>query len=501
MRRGFVYDGRMSIADWIKAALARSEDWRAELGRLRATAEPGARTYDLAVAHDLIEPDITLALSLYVDAWRAGVGQARDPALAVARELRAFVTVAEILAGDGTAEGFVGAAHAQMDAGLPERAVELFARGKAADRPEARACSERVTAEKLIDACLDKARGPQAAAAFLQAARIARVAKPERRAAVLRAAVRACPRDEELARMYDDVVLEGGVADDILARQRARLESSQGAEWVERMRTAASELLARNIHPGLALRMLRTSLEHAYQAKQPVRRHIAAWELLVVGARDSGAMVSLAPLLAQALRAPLPKLEALYVARLGLEVAWREARDELAAQPYVAALLDAVPGHPLASAFLAEAFPEPVDEPVMPTVTFKIPVMRPRRPSREMMREASPVVTEKETRADAVSRSPRKVVPVDVVIELPTGGFFSAVLRDLSASGAFVASKRPLEVGTTVALEIRLPSSTGLAQLDHRCDAKIVRRTDLGFGLQFVNASQELVDGISALVA
>src|SRR5205085_276639 len=102
-------------------------------------------------------------------------------------------------------------------------------------------------------------------------------------------------------------------------------------------------------------------------------------------------------------------------------------KDPLAAQPYVAALLDAVPGHPLAAAFLAEAFPvapdepiaieDPDREPVMPTVTFRIPTIVARAPSVELMREASPIPAPRVDPPDAAPRSPRKVVPVDVVVE------------------------------------------------------------------------------------
>jgi hypothetical protein len=164
-------------------------------------------------------------------------------------------------------------------------------------------------------------------------------------------------------------------------------------------------------------------------------------------------------------------------------------------------LLDVIPGHPLAGAFLAETFPEPPPvepEPVLPTVTFKTPAIA-RVPSAELRRDASPIPAEPPLRPDAASRSPRRVMPVDVVVELPTGAFFSAVLRDLSTTGAFVTTKRAIEIGTVVSLEIRLPSVLRLAERQLRCDARIVRRTDVGCGLAFVNPPAELTAGIAAL--
>jgi hypothetical protein len=96
-------------------------------------------------------------------------------------------------------------------------------------------------------------------------------------------------------------------------------------------------------------------------------------------------------------------------------------------------------------------------------------------------------------------RAPRKVVPVDVVVELPSGSFFSTVVRDLSTSGAFVVTKRDLEIGTIVSLELRVPAPGVVAPSSHRVNAKIVRRTELGYGLAFVGPSRELVTAIGKI--
>jgi hypothetical protein len=134
----------------------------------------------------------------------------------------------------------------------------------------------------------------------------------------------------------------------------------------------------------------------------------------------------------------------------------------------------------------------------MPTVTFRIPVIS-RVTSADLRRDASPIPTEPPLRADASSRSPRKVVPVDVVVELPTGAFFTTVIRDLSTTGAFITTKRAIEVGTMVSLEIRLPSVLRLAERQLRCEARVVRRTELGVGLAFVDPPADLTAGIAAL--
>jgi hypothetical protein len=536
----------VEIAAWIHAALSRADDWCAELEQLRTlvAAEPRspsrtARTLELADATEHIQPDRSRALALYLSAWRDGELAARGHVLDLARELRAYVTLAEIAAADHEdtkdPEALVAAGRALIDADLMERAAQTFIRA-AEQHPslaDAIANSPRlldvrtsialtrfakVDPEREIDACMAKARDARdgGAAYFLQAARIARLTKLGRRAAILGLAAKSAPNDREIVRMFEDVLLDSGSADDFLAYHRRRLEATQGgADWVECVRDAACELVLRNVHPGLGLRMLRTSIEHAYANKIPggVRRHLAAWELLVANAKETRSTISLAAMLADGLRADLPPLDALYIARRGLEVAWKDAGDPLAAQPYVAKLLDAVPGHPLASAFLSEAFPDaPVAledvpepelerEPVMPTVTFRIPtIAAARTPSVELKRDASPIPAPPVEPPDATSRSPRKVVPVDVVVELPTGAFFSAVLRDLSTSGAFVNSKRTLEVGIVVTLEMRLPGAKGLTERNFRIDARIARKTDLGYGLAFVDPPPELVAGIKLLV-
>jgi PilZ domain len=514
----------MALAVWIRAALSRSDQWCVELERLRVAlaAEPAGaqkieRTLDLAEATEHVEPDRTKALALYLSAWRAGHVGARSSVVALARELRAYMTVAEVALADHAdtkdPESLVTAGRAYVDAGLFERATEIFVDAAAQHASLASAITtaprladvkvavakarfQKVDPEREIDGCMARAQqaGDAAAPWYLQAARIARLSKLERYGVILGLAARQCPNDEEIARLFEDTLLDSRSAEDFLVYHRRRLEAVQGEDaWVECVRAAACELVLRNVHPGLGLRMLRTSIEHAYNAKltDGMRRHIAAWELLVAAAKTSSSTVSLAPLVADGLRAELAPDDAIYIARLGLEIAWRDAKDTVAAQPYAAALLDRVPGHPLAAEFLGEIMPAPPAEPVLPRVTFRIPVIK---------RDVSPIPAPPTPPPDATSRAKRMVVPVDVVIELPTGGFFSAMLRDLSASGAFVTTKRALEVGTVVSLEIRLPGSRVLSEQNFRIDARIARRTELGWGLAFIAPPPELVAGITALV-
>ena len=526
----------MQLPLWIRTALCRTDNWCAELERLRraVTAEPRGeatieRTVELAQASEHIDPDRGRALALYLAAWRAGHIGSRARVLIIARELRGYVTVAEVALDDHRVSGdpdcLVDAGRAFFDAGLLERAAETFARASEQRSPTASAITESVRLvdvrtllalsrhehidpEREIAACMTRAQQARedSGPLYLQAVRIARAAGMEASIiTILDAAARRCPDDEEVGRLLEDRLLARGNAEEILEHYRKRFEATKGeSQWVECVRAAACELVLRNIHPGLGLRLLRRSLEHAYAARlSGVPRHIAVWELLVAHARSSRATVDLAPLIAAGLAAPISEDDALYLSRLGLEIAWRDARDLIAAQPYAAAVLDRVPGHPLATKFLAEALPDRPPPPllvleapppplaVMPKITFKTTLKIPRI--------EAPIPEPPPPPADATPRAARKVLPVDVVVELPTGAFFSTVVRDLSTSGAFVVTKREIAVGAVVALDLRLPSSATMTESSYRINAKVARRTDLGYGLAFVDASPELVAAIAAI--
>jgi hypothetical protein len=100
--------------------------------------------------------------------------------------------------------------------------------------------------------------------------------------------------------------------------------------------------------------------------------------------------------------------------------------------------------------------------------------------------------------APATLRAPRKVIPIDVVVELETGAFFSTTLRDVSTSGAFLVTKRALEVGTIVTLEMKIPTTGSVVQSSHRVNARIARRTDVGCGLAFIDPSPGFLAAIEA---
>jgi len=555
----------MVLAGWVRERLWRADNWPAELAKLRGLPRTVERTLDLARASDTCDPDRRNALALYVEAWRAGHPGALARARELATELRAHVTIGELALGEHQP---VAAADAYLDAGLPELAYESLKQA-IATRPgegyetlfalvDHRRCDpERAIADRI------------AAGQFVQAVRIAKVANlSDRVGEVIAAAQRANPDDAAIARIVEARLFEANNADRMIEHYRDRFERAPDRiAYVARMRAAAVELLSRDLQPGLALRLLRMSLEQGYVTNLPEPvSHIALWEVLFVNARAQRATRELVPFLVTAMASQVSDDTAVYLARLGLEIVWRDANDTLAAQPYAATLLDYAPDQPLGLAFVREVAPEslagqsqriakplpptvkmtPLDKTAVPTekmpalvrppaaiTTGKIPkleaaaavtlpsteqVKRSPAPPREattgrlallkpptprtttLRRDTSPIPVAPQPAATAPARAPRAVVPIDAVVELPTGEFFTTVLRDVSASGAFIMTKRKLEPGTVVALELRIPIAGSVDQLAFRTDARIARRTEVGCGLAFVEPPEALVVSITATI-
>jgi len=553
----------MLLAVWLRERLWRANDWPAELGRLRSalatetrSSRTIERTLDLARATDECDPDRSVALALYLEAWRAGHPGALARAKQLAVELRAHMTIGELARGENDP---VLAATAYLDAGLPalaleplQQAVAARSRGTADGLETLLALVDhrRCDPEREIADSLDRgarATGAARAHAHVHAVRVARLANlPDRIAAIMTAAARACPDDPAIDALVETRLFEANEADRLVEHYRARFErAATDLAYVERVRAAGVELVSRNLQPGLGLRLLRMSLERAYAAAMPdLVSHVATWELIVANARAQHSTRELVPLIVQAMASPLSDDVAVYLARLGLEIVSQDAKDSLAAQPYAATLLDYVPDHPLAVAFAREVAPAiPTSRiPVIkaPTPTSRIPAIKapssqtpttrmpvigdeqvkrtpaPAKPASisgrlallrpppprttTLSRDTSPIPLAPRPAASAPQRAPRVVVPVDAVVELPSGEFFTTLLRDVSASGAFVVTKRKLEIDAIVSLELRIPIAGSVDQLTFRTDARVARRTDVGCGLAFIAPPPPLVSAIHAAI-
>lgn len=522
----------MEVAGWVVQRLTHASDWSAELARLRHATDSAQRTFDVAVACEHCDPDRGRALALYLAAWRGGVADAAAHATRLARCLRAHVTIAELAL---AAREDLTAAAAFIDAGMRDSAVAPLRRyldGAAPRRAEASALL--ALAEGLpidVDAAINASLASAKPADFVHAARLARSAAQPRLASIVASAARACVDDPDVMVLVEDHLLESSDSTALLEHYRRWFERAPTqTESVERMRAAGCELIARGRQPGLGLRMVRLALETAYSSLLPgVTSQIAAWEVLLAHARSQHSTSELVPLLVQALAAPVAPYEAVYLACVGLTIAWRDAGDTLAAQPYAATLLDFVDDHPLAQAFIRAAglkvtaapessspTPPPAAVAARPNVyaddkgvrrtakmeklshaTNRLALLKPPPPrATSLKRDTNPIpMRPRPPSASPAPRAPRVVVPIDVVVELPSGGFFTTVLRDLSTSGAFVVTKRVLEVGAVLTLDLQLPTA-GLQLQAFQAQARIARRSELGYGIAFIDPDAALVAAI-----
>jgi hypothetical protein len=116
-------------------------------------------------------------------------------------------------------------------------------------------------------------------------------------------------------------------------------------------------------------------------------------------------------------------------------------------------------------------------------------------PPREtpLERDTSPIPAPSRPDKPTAPRAPRRIVPMDALVALPDGTTFSAVLRDVSTTGAFIVTKKLLAIGTTIRLEMKVPMTSTMMQVSHRTNAQIVRCSEIGVGVSFVGAPAELV--------
>ena len=427
---------------------------------------------------------------------------------------------------------------------------------------------------------------------------------------------------EELALLYEDRLLARGKMEELLGFYRTELEVvTTDQEWVEKVRSAATKLVLRGRQPGLALRLLRRSLEHAYVAKlTDVPGHLASWELLLGHARRMKSTIEIMPLVVQALGQTLSDDERVYLSRVGFEVSWRDARDVEAARPYATAVAELVPDHPGVCEFmsnelaaligdgdddllaaLANIGDEPAIEPVatvasappvavapppqpQPQPQPQPPPLPPRAvrpavappppaasapavvPAAAIVTAAPPAIPTVSTaapppippapavprdggarmstptgsaaapkpssgarvvslippaalaalrgsgtqvgvpavpplRAGAAARAARIVVPIDLEVSVAGGPAFAAVARDISTTGLFIATGAELDLQTIITLDLHLPGETALAEARYSVSARVVRRTDAGYGVVLVEPSPALVAAITAVAA
>jgi hypothetical protein len=94
-------------------------------------------------------------------------------------------------------------------------------------------------------------------------------------------------------------------------------------------------------------------------------------------------------------------------------------------------------------------------------------------------------------------RADRLLLPVDVRVD-KSGEIIHVHTRDLSATGFFAVTNAPLEVGTEVTCDVRMPKAGELSGTTFSTRAKIARRDNGGYGFALVEPPQALIDAIAA---
>jgi len=502
----------MALADWIRASLWGHTDWPAALHELaeRVTADStssAARVADLAAATELIDPARERALGLRQLAWRIGSERAElDRAVDLARELgdHAALAAVAVAAFEKTqdAELLVTAAMAFLDGGHAAEAEPLLARAaqllpKAEESKSALAMVMKQTRDPQAEISMwvaraTRATGAEAGRLFMHAARLARIAGLEPiYMRHLQAAFQRGQNPSAVMLIEASLVAERR-ANDLLAFYRARVEAvGSDQRFADIMRAAGTTLARHGVQRGLAVRMLRNSLEAAYRAKLvDVPGHLASWELLIRHARDTRSTRELMPLVVEAMALPLDPDARLYVARFGFDVTWREANDAEAAKPYASAIAELLPADAGLQSYVVTSMPEEhITLPPEPSF-IKLKLRSDRKPG---------LPTTPPIPAQGPRIAQRVVLPADVELMLGAERV-SAIVRDISATGIYIVTERELEVDTTLQLAIDLPAAKGALDVTrYELTARIVRRAFSGYGLVLVDPPAAFVANLATL--
>jgi hypothetical protein len=348
----------MPIASWMLPVLWREHDWCAALERLAGEVRAGTRTpmppaaLALGAAYEYIEPDRRRALASYALAGRDGAARARDLAV----ELGWWGAVARLgaLAGGSPLDE----AEAWWDAGQPELAALVLAGIRAADRG-----ARGGDLEALLDH-RDRARdaasrgkaehGPSAASAFVMAARFARAGgRVAEERDHLEAALAACPDHAIAARQLLALAVTDRDASHVQRFLQLRLEGQGPGAWIDAMRACAIELVATDHHRGFGLRLLRYTLERAYQlAHDVIPGHLAMWNVLAARAKSAGTRRELLPLVLAGLDATTRAFDRVWLGALATEISLQDANHPVVAGGYAEIVAEHAPEHPVIKALV-----------------------------------------------------------------------------------------------------------------------------------------------------
>ncbi len=312
-----------------------------------------------------------------------------------------------------------------MDENDVERATATYARALGASKganSEASSCLEDAQIETggwqervgfLLRSAHQEGDGAQKSRLFLRAARIARRFAPEEMEGMLAQALAANPNNLQAATLYENLLIEGGRTDDILAQHKKLVEDAEAPEHKAEL---AFRFAARWVTRHQNLDVGAELLEQSLQADPS---NEAAFMLLreIYGTRDGNwdKVVSIGEGLLQ--HAPERGLQAFLLAQLGT-LTWQKMGNMLRARSAFERLAGIAPGHPAVEAFEAQIGQKLSAEAVEPEPSIPAPVHAPasKAPVVSPKQAPEPVVAEPEV-VEAAAPSVRDASSPEVAVE------------------------------------------------------------------------------------
>ncbi len=509
----------MVVAPWLVSELCRERNWSAVLariaGELRAATPDPRKAHELAAATEYIEPDRRQAIAIHELAGETQ--RARELAIEVGWWAAAARLAAR--AGDRAAE-----ACAWWDAGQVELCALALA-GMRDDEPLARDLAALVTGKDCPAAGGD-ADASVMAARFAQARGRTDAVREHLEAALALRADHAVA-----ARWLLTLAIASRDPDQIRGYLRLRLAGQARDAWLDAVRACAVALIGTEHHRGFGLRLVRHTLERAYQLGHgEIPGHLAMWSLAAHHAAADGTRRELLPLAITAIESSREPVDRVWIAALAAEISLRDGGSAEVAGAYAAIVADHAPGHPIARELRAEPridididLPEapadmlaeivesanavalaPPPPKVVPPQIKTIPIAKIApsiTPTTRGMPPLSrlPMPPKRPDPPDAKERARRIAIPIDVRVVLADGRRCDGHSRDLSTTGLFVLTEALLVPGGEVSLELLVPGKEAFTEDEYRCRARVVRRGAGGYGLELIAPDAALQAALAAL--
>ncbi|MEO8706635.1 MAG: PilZ domain-containing protein [Kofleriaceae bacterium] len=100
---------------------------------------------------------------------------------------------------------------------------------------------------------------------------------------------------------------------------------------------------------------------------------------------------------------------------------------------------------------------------------------------------------------DAVPRSRRIAIPIDVRLVLENGTTVPGHSRDISTSGLFVLAEAWVGIGDELMVELSIPGKEAFTENEFRSRARVARRDGDGVGIELISPDAALLEALASL--